>query len=136
MNAPAWHERFATGNATVDEQHRKLIELVEAVEESCAHGTNTAEVSHFIDAFRDHVLEHFRDEEQEMARIGYPELPVHQRAHEDICAMVLGMVSASDRGEVVLPASAQALGHVLLRHMQGEDMRLVAFIRAKGGREV
>lgn len=136
MTVHAWHERFATGNATVDDQHKRLIELVEAVEESCAHGSNTAEVGHFVDAFRDHVIEHFRDEEAEMARIGYPDLPAHHRAHEEICAMVMGMVAASGRGEVVLPSSAQALGHVLLRHMQGEDMRLVTFIRAKGGREV
>lgn len=136
MTVPVWHERFCTGNATVDAQHQQLIKLVEAVEESCAHGTNRAEVSHFIDAFRDHVLEHFQDEEAEMNRIGYPEVQVHQRAHEEICGMVMGMVEASARGEVVLPSSAQALGHVLLRHMQCEDMRLVSFIRAKGGREV
>lgn len=136
MTVHAWHERFATGNATVDAQHQDLIRLVEAVEESCAHGTNRAEVGHFVDAFRDHVLQHFVDEEEEMARIGYPALDDHRHAHQEITEMVLRMVEASSKGEVVLPSSAQALGHVLLRHMQGEDMRLVAFIRAKGGREV
>jgi hemerythrin len=129
MKPPAWHEYYVSGVARIDAQHHEIFDLIHRLAESSAHGYNPAEVGHYLDAFRDHIIEHFAEEDATMVARGYPELPQHRIAHLGISEQLAELVGAQNRGEVVVGASVMALGNVLVRHIQTDDLKMATWLR-------
>jgi hemerythrin len=129
MKSPAWHERYVTGVERIDAQHQELFDLIHRLTESSAHGYNPAEVGHYLDSFREHIIEHFAEEDGTMLTRGYPELAQHRVAHQSISDQLAELVSSQNRGEVVVGASVMALGNLLIRHIQTDDLKMATWLR-------
>lgn len=129
MKPPAWHERYVSGVERIDAQHQEIFSLVHQLGEAASQGTNKAEVGHFLDAFREHIVEHFAEEEAAMRNQGYAELPSHIVAHNDISEQLAQLVMAQNNGEVVVVSSVIAMGSLLVRHIQTEDLKMATWMR-------
>jgi len=82
-----WTEKFATGHALIDTQHRMLISYVNRLE-GLADGTNPTlqEVAlflRFIDFLEDYIVAHFQEEEECMLRFRCPAHADNKRAHSE-----------------------------------------------------
>jgi len=129
MKPPAWHERYITGVDRIDAQHQEILTLIHELGEAAALGTNKAEVGHFLDAFREHIVVHFAEEETAMGNQGYPELPTHITAHHTISEQLAQLVTAQNNGEVVVASSVIAMGSLLVRHIQTDDLKMATWMR-------
>ena len=129
MKPPAWHERYVSGVERIDAQHQEIFFLVHELGEAAALGTNKAEVGHFLDAFREHIVVHFGEEEAAMGKQGYPELPAHITAHHAISEQLAQLVMAQNNGEVVVASSVIAMGSLLVRHIQTDDLKMATWMR-------
>jgi len=81
-----WNERFAFGIAEVDDQHKRLYELIDqinALEEDVKEGIDCYdEVYAVLKELEDYTVYHFEEEEKLLERFGYEDLQAHQKEHD------------------------------------------------------
>jgi len=98
MNLFVWTEALATGNAFIDAEHHALVERVNGVLESIAERSDGTLLGQAMERLMAYSQAHFSREEQEMLRIGYPDLAPHRAAHsallEQLQAMQATLVDA------------------------------------------
>ena len=86
MNQITWDDSYSVNNADIDAQHKKWIEIHNKLDHILLNGSNN-EVSNAvvdtIQAMQEYVNYHFRQEEQYMKEINYPDLVAHRRLHTD-----------------------------------------------------
>ncbi len=81
MTLMKWSAHFLTGMDLVDQQHRQLVELVNAVAPSLARNKATPrECLALIDRLTDYAATHFRTEEEYMRQAGLSD-SVHMQEH-------------------------------------------------------
>jgi diguanylate cyclase (GGDEF)-like protein/hemerythrin-like metal-binding protein len=137
VDAFVWDSNFETGLQGVDRQHRRLVELINALGESLvAGGVASAEgLRTTFDQLADYAKQHFADEERMMRELGVDprHCEPHKRHHAEFSAQLAS--TWSSRGALADPAEAlhQFLRSWLGFHILGEDQvmaRQIARIRA------
>lgn len=80
----AFTDRYKTGIALIDEQHRGLFEIINQVN-NLIHAEflydKYDEIMGLLTELREYTEFHFADEEEYMKSIGYPQLEAQKRAH-------------------------------------------------------
>lgn len=94
-NQLTWNEQYEIGVELIDREHEKLFHILNKL---YAFGRQK-EKSHFacqeaVKYFKDHTLQHFADEEDYMASIGYAGLETHKRIHKDFRERTLPALEA------------------------------------------
>jgi hemerythrin len=126
-----WEERYETGNAAIDDQHRHLFELVNDLHDALMAGTAKEKMGATLGSLASYTVEHFRGEERMMVDIAFPGLPEHRRKHEELASQVRRLVADHEAGRLTLPLTlARFLVDWLRHHIEEEDMRMIAWSRA------
>lgn len=128
MEAFVWNERFETGFANVDAQHRHLVGLVNRVGDMMLdeHGTGKTDIEAVFRELAAYAGTHFRDEEQLMRDSGLDARHIehHHKTHRDFVAQVKEMWSQ----RAMMSAPAETLHGFLVAwlsfHILGEDQAM------------
>jgi hemerythrin-like metal-binding protein len=76
-----WDGSLELGDAMIDRQHRRLVELINDVHDVCASPERADEIMRCITDMFLYAKEHFFDEEGLMERLCYPERESHSALH-------------------------------------------------------
>ena len=78
-----WNSNFETGIAEIDRQHRRLVDLINALATAVADGGKLPEIESLISQLIDYAVIHFADEERllDVAPLPEDEKVLHRRAH-------------------------------------------------------
>lgn len=130
-----WDPALETGNGLIDEQHKSLFALADALQEAVACRCDDAEaVANAVYGLTDYVVEHFDDEEELMRRHGYPQLSVHHQLHQQLTAETMRLATRYFNGEDLVPDSiAPFLAGWLADHIRKEDMRFAEYVASQQG---
>ena len=124
-----WDQRLSIGHASIDSQHRILVDLLDQVQAS-SDGDFEVSVSVVLDLAK-YVVTHFEYEQVLMERHAYPGREAHQREHASLVDQVKGFLDQLRSGEL----SRQQLHALLVDwvriHICDEDMRLGAFLAGR-----
>lgn len=134
MKSFAWSAQYETGLDQIDEQHRKLVDLINQFADLLVQGTgNTPEkLDAIFSDLADYASLHFRDEElfMEQARLDPRYLAHHKANHADFAGEI------SQRYQRVSPddpeTAERLLGYLinwLAYHILGTDKAMVAQVR-------
>ena len=74
---------FRLGIETVDNEHVKLIDMLNEVHELLSAGKKDEARKFFGETLSAYVNEHFTNEEKFMEKIGFPQLEDHRKIHEN-----------------------------------------------------
>ncbi|MBI2309245.1 MAG: bacteriohemerythrin [Rhodocyclales bacterium] len=135
-----WNEHFATGIAIIDEQHRWLIDLVNASAPVLALNSRRhhEQADDLLDQLMNYAAFHFQTEEGLMRgyAIDARHEAEHQQAHGDFVSAISRMRAAYTAGEAPTGATLLTfLANWLIFHILGEDQALARQLRAiDGGR--
>ena len=128
----AWDEHYLTGMASIDEQHRNLIEIINELIRTIAHQKTASELNEVFSRLKAYAEHHFRDEEALMAREG-----IYADYYSDHCKQHLQYVNVLERetrSSLNNIANAQNLltflGQWLIFHILGSDHSMARQIRA------
>lgn len=81
-----WNDRFSLGIEAIDEQHKKLIDMIEETQgliRDAEDGIDCYdEIVDILNALADYTVYHFEYEEQEMQKAGFEGLDIHVEQHE------------------------------------------------------
>lgn len=130
MKTIPWNKRYELGVELIDKQHKqlfatinKLLTLGEEEEKKewvCREG---------VKYLKNHVIEHFQDEEKYMRSIDYPNLGIHKRLHDNFQNVTLPSLEAELEETNY---SDEAMRHFLgvsigwlVAHTKTEDLAIV-----------
>ena len=123
-----------TGNRIIDNEHRELLNAVNALLDACSAGKGRAQVSSTVKFLNDYVDRHFAHEEQLQKQSGYPGYEAHHAFHEKY-KQTLREITAGMSDNCSIADLAKLNGHVslLVSHIRTEDKKLGAFLNKEYG---
>jgi len=129
----AWSDDYKLGNEKVDEQHRRLFELVSELVASCMEGHSAEKLRETLGFLIDYTIRHFNDEEALQLQFDYPDFGRHRELHEDFKKQVDGLVR-SFRKSGCTEELSNNLNKIVVRwlvtHIQNEDKKIGDHIRS------
>lgn len=90
MGKLVWSSRYDIGVELIDKEHRKLFRILNKLFEFGQREEKGQWVcQEAVKYFKDHALQHFRDEESYMVSIGYKGFDLHKRIHDNFREITL-----------------------------------------------
>ncbi len=129
----SWKASYSVGVASVDEQHARLIFLLNefrsAIEEN--HGCEVLERT--LGRLSEYAETHFAYEEQLMERCAFPDLEAHRRLHANAASRIRGfMESAELPRDTLCSVVLVFVQNWLLNHIMGADKAFAERMQAHG----
>lgn len=131
----AWNEAYSVGDRTLDAQHKKLIDMINALADG--HRTlwsisSAEKLAEILSDMFDYTVIHLKDEEDYMQGIGYPKLLAHRAAHDEFIETMAMFNMKSISGFLSFPEVHRFLIDWLFNHTLTLDMeyRSYAEVRA------
>ena len=125
MDAELWSQRYITGHAGIDAQHRVLFALLARVRREVAQTGDHRQV--VLDLMK-YVVEHFNYELSLMRQSGYEQVMEHHDSHQRLLGEVLALkqiIFSRGTDHVALEAF---IGGWIQRHIGDDDRRLAEFL--------
>lgn len=133
MSLIEWNPAFSVKVKKFDDQHKKLVELVNQLYDAMKAGEGNMVLGVVLQSLISYTSTHFADEEKMMLANGYPDLAKHKAIHQDLVKQVLDLQKKYQAGNPVLTMTLlNFLKDWLVKHIQGEDLRYGQFFNAKG----
>jgi hemerythrin len=127
-----WTDKLSVGVKVSDDDHKRLIDLVNRLDDGMRTGQGKEVVGKVLDELVRYTKFHFAREEQMFAKTGYP-AAVHKKEHDDLVKQVLDLQARYQKGELALSMETlEFLKNWLVNHIQGTDKKYGPFLNSKG----
>ncbi len=125
-----WKDDYETGIATIDRQHKTLVGMTTILEEATkAYEEMTQETGEILKDLVDYVKVHFRDEEEVMKKISFPEYSRHVELHKELVNEVRDILLVLKNGGRINNAELLVfLQKWLLEHIIIEDKKIGQYL--------
>lgn len=144
MGALVWRDAWLLGIEPLDADHRKMVQLLNAVlcegaEESAESpresNGNAVPIGERMQALMDHLREHFAREEAFLEAIDYPGFAEHKRDHAIEMAELVALARrVSERGDRCVGAEgADGIKRWFFDHVIAEDQRFARYYHDRLG---
>jgi len=128
-----WRNEFSVGVKEMDEQHKKLINMINRLIKEQKTLTDPTTIAELLTEMTDYAQVHFRAEEYLMAEYGYDKKAQQEKQHQAFIDKTVAFYSATDLGPNMLStALLDYLATWLIGHILKEDMKYKKFFNDKG----
>jgi hemerythrin len=130
----AWQDEYSVGIETIDQDHKKLLSLINNLlaAQHCRTGPEFERQA--LDELMDYTQSHFKREEDLMREYGYPDYEGHKAQHDQMAIQAqLFRSRYEEKGHDEIPEVARYLKLWLIQHINGTDRKYVPFLRDKLG---
>ena len=128
-----WKSEYSVGIASIDVQHRKLIELINSLQTAVDYSTGEIFERKALDELVDYTKTHFKFEEDLMEQNGYPDFESHRATHARMIGKVEQVLEAYrlDK-DAAMQDALVFLKDWLINHINGTDKKYSRFLIDKG----
>jgi len=126
-----WSTALAVGHAEIDDQHRKLIEVANRLNEAMRRGEGRTAIGAVLDELVRYTTFHFEFEESLMKKSNYPDVFRHQGEHKKLVGDVLAQKAKFDSGEALSSELLSFLRDWLVNHILKTDKALASSLRER-----
>jgi hemerythrin-like metal-binding protein len=132
MNLFEWTPAIAVGITTIDDQHKKLISLINDVSDAMKARKATEVIGNILLELSDYTIYHFGNEEKAFEKYNYPDKAAHMAAHKIYVDKINELVERNKKGELGLSISVlDFLMEWITNHIMKTDMQYVPFFKDK-----
>lgn len=96
-----WVPEYSLNVPEIDDQHRKLIEIIRSFQEAMLEGQASSALSEILRKMHIYTEVHFALEERLMEQTGYPDLAEHREAHHRLAEQVAAYQDKFDSGQAI-----------------------------------
>ncbi len=130
-----WRPEFATGIARFDNEHQKLVAMLNELYQAMGQGAGQEALGKVLAGLVGYTKTHFAGEEALMRQHGYPEFAQHKAIHDALTTQVLSLEADLKAGKVALSLKvANFLKDWLTKHIMETDRKYGPFLQSKGVR--
>jgi len=97
MTVIKWREGFETGVDQFDQEHKKLVELVNAMYIAMRDKANQGEIERIISELISYTGYHFDNEEKAMSAANFPGLEEHRAIHQKLKAEAIAFTERIEK---------------------------------------
>jgi hemerythrin len=128
-----WNDSLSVKVAQFDNEHKKLIGLVDELMEAMRQGKGRDLISRTIHQLVDYTNTHFKAEERAMQQFGYPGYGVQKAQHDEFVSKVTELQEDYDKGNPSITITAlNYLTNWVTNHIKKVDSEYGAFFNEKG----
>ena len=128
-----WNDSFSVHVVEIDNQHQKLVGMLNDIHDAMSRGQGKTVVDSIIDGLIAYTQTHFATEEKYFVTYKYPGALEHIREHNDFVKRVLEFKREADKGKQGLSIEVMLfLKDWLLKHIKGSDMKYSSFFNEHG----
>ena len=133
MPIMSWTDAYSVGVAEIDKQHKKLIDLINALHDAMSKGQAKAVIGKVLGELISYCASHFATEERLFDQHGYPDTADHKDKHHKMTAKVLALQQQFDQGKATITLDVmEFLQQWLDKHILGTDKKYAPFLNSKG----
>ncbi|MBA3015372.1 MAG: bacteriohemerythrin [Proteobacteria bacterium] len=133
MPIMSWTDTYSVGIAEIDQQHKKLIELINALHDAMAKGQAKTVLGKILSDLITYCASHFALEEKLFDTHGYPDSTDHKDKHHKMTSKVLALQQQFEQGKVTITLDVMDfLQQWLDKHILGTDKKYAPFLNSKG----
>lgn len=129
-----WKDIFSVNVKEFDEQHKKLIEMINELHDAIKKGQGRVAIAAVMEGMIDYALTHFANEERYMYLFHFPGYNEHKLEHDAFVDKVVDFQKMMGHEEN--PAFSleimEFLENWLVKHIQVIDRRYGPFLNTKG----
>ncbi|WP_243544542.1 bacteriohemerythrin [Pseudodesulfovibrio tunisiensis] len=134
-NLMDWDESFSVGVREIDQQHRKLFDLVNALHKAMRTGKGSDILGKVFEELREYTVHHFAHEESLFEEHHYPAMIGHQKEHTKLVDQVLELEKEFKAGRAAITNEVmEFLRNWLVNHIKGTDRKYGPFLNRAGVR--
>ncbi|HBF34086.1 TPA: hemerythrin [Candidatus Sumerlaeota bacterium] len=128
-----WSSTLSVNVKEVDDQHKKLFNLINKLNDAMLQRRAKEEMGHVISELLQYTVIHFSLEEGYFDKFGYPDAPAHKAEHVHFIAEVKKFKNDFESGKLGLSIEIMTfLNDWLKKHIMGVDKKYTAFFNEKG----
>ena len=134
MSLLTWTDRLTVGVKGLDDDHRKLLGMMNEFDDGIAAGQDKEALGKILDRLVDYTQIHFHREEQMFALTGYEAALSHRQEHDDLTRqMVEVQRKYNASGGDILPGEVMSfLKKWLVHHILGSDRKYGPHLNSNG----
>ena len=119
-----WNQQLASGIETIDEQHKKILHLLDKLVTANKTPGDTENLMNALAEFNRALEEHFDFEENLLAESDYRDLKRHQAGHDEIAETLRGITTSVMLDESqIAPEMIDRVIRWFEDHLTSEDTR-------------
>jgi hemerythrin len=128
-----WNDGFSVNVAEIDNQHRKLIAMINDLNAAMKEGKGKDVLAKTIGDLFAYAGNHFATEEKYFDKFAYPAASSHKLEHANFVKKVSEFKNGFDAGRLVLTVEVMNfLKEWLQNHIQGTDKKYGPFFNDRG----
>ena len=129
-----WSAELSVGIDSIDEQHKKLVNMINALNDAMLTGSSNELLGKIFTGLAAYTQKHFAYEENMFAEYGYSNSEAHKRQHSELIAQVIELKeSFIENPQGTISADLMLfLKRWLTNHIMRTDKEYSEFLRSKG----
>ncbi len=129
MAALEWSDALSVGIPQSDDEHKKLVEIFNELDEAARTGKGTRIMSDVLARLIDYTVEHFESEEKLMQEADFPALELHIKQHRQLVKKVGRFRQQFHaNGRRITKEMLEFLNYWLTNHILVDDMAFGKFV--------
>ena len=129
----AWTEAYSVKIKSIDDQHKKLIDLSNQLHDAMSAGKGRETVGQTLGGLIEYTRTHFAFEEKLMTVQAYPAAPQHKAEHESLTRQVVELQGKFLTGQATVTLEVMKfLKDWLTNHILSVDKKFGAYLNTKG----
>lgn len=133
MAAITWNNSLSVKVASIDDQHKKLIELINEFYDNIRDKSNDELILNLVDGMKRYTVEHFSTEERYMKLYNYPEYKAHKKEHQEFIDKVVAFENKLKTKQIIVSFEITSfLKDWVKKHILSSDKNYSNFFVSKG----
>ena len=128
-----WNDKYSVNISLIDEQHKKLFEIINKAIIVNKHGKVAKDVLGILDEMTEYALMHFEVEERYMKEFDFPEYLTHRKEHIDFTNNTIDYKNRVVGGDFqIINVILEYLKQWLVNHIQVTDRQYIDCFKKNG----
>lgn len=124
-----WTDQFNIGIDVIDQQHRRIAEYINQLDEAHSRALSQKVITDLINALVDYTISHFGFEESLQEEAGYPFFTAHKKVHDLFAKRVSEFQKRLANNENITEELSSLLVIWLTSHIKGDDADYAESVR-------
>lgn len=117
-----WCDDYSVKVPSIDQQHHKLVDMLNALHDGMTKGGSRAQLEELLNGLVSYTVEHFAYEEELFAEHGFPHAEAHVAEHQRLVQQVTEFKRKHETGSAKINMQLMKfLKDWLINHILGSD---------------
>ncbi|MBN2738732.1 MAG: hemerythrin family protein [Spirochaetales bacterium] len=132
MSLITWSESYSVGVKLFDEQHQKLIEIINRLYEAMKIGQGKTVIGEILKELSEYTIYHFQAEEEKFDLFSYPGKDSHKEEHQILIDKVKKLQEEHQAEKLLVSINTmKLLNDWIINHINGSDKKYTSFFKDK-----